>query len=95
MKSVELFLALGLATTLGLSSTVMVDAHEQTSAIEEKDYADQVTADVNNCSTQRVLSEVGLQQALTIAEVFKASAIPIETVTTSEYCRAWATATFY
>jgi len=62
--------------------------HAQT----EKDYADQVTADVNNCSTQRVLSEAGLQQAITIGEGFRASAIPIGTVTSSEYCRAWATA---
>ena len=62
--------------------------HAQT----EKDYADQVTADVNNCSTQRVLSETGLQQSLTIGEAFERSQIPIGTVTTSEYCRAWTTA---
>lgn len=62
--------------------------HAQT----EKDYADQVTADVNNCSTQRVLSETGLQQALTIGEGFETSEIPVGSVTTSEYCRAWATA---
>ena len=62
--------------------------HAQT----EKDYADQVTADVNNCSTQRVLSETGVQQALTIGEGFETSEIPIGTVTTSEYCRAWTTA---
>ncbi len=62
--------------------------HAQT----EKDYADQVTADVNNCSTQRVLSEVGLQQALTIGDGFITTEIPIGTVTSSEYCRAWATA---
>ncbi|MGD1918584.1 MAG: histidine phosphatase family protein, partial [Pleurocapsa sp.] len=58
----------------------------------EKDYADQVTADVNNCSTQRELSEVGLQQALTIGDGFITTEIPIGTVTSSEYCRAWATA---
>lgn len=152
MKSVELFLTLGLATAFGLSGSVMVDANEYGSAIEstttvdsvlvaqggeggeggeslspgeqanadfqdkmtgsellselqnggyviyfrhaqtEKDYADQVTADVNNCSTQRVLNEAGLQQALTIGEAFKASSIPVGTVTTSEYCRAWKTA---
>ena len=62
--------------------------HAQT----EKKNADQVTVDVNNCSTQRVLSEVGLQQALTIGEGFETSEIPIGTVTTSEYCRAWSTA---
>ena len=62
--------------------------HAQT----EKDYADQVTADVNNCSTQRVLSETGVQQAMTISEGFKTSEIPVGSVTTSEYCRAWLTA---
>ena len=62
--------------------------HAQT----EKDYADQVTADVNNCSTQRVLSEEGVEQALTIGEGFRTSDIPVDTITTSEYCRAWGTA---
>jgi len=62
--------------------------HTQT----ERDFADQVTADVNNCSTQRVLSEVGLQQALTIGEGFTTAQIPVGKVTSSEYCRAWGTA---
>ena len=62
--------------------------HAQT----EKDYADQVTADVQNCSTQRVLSEEGVQQALAIGEGFKSAEIPIGTVTSSEYCRAFTTA---
>ena len=170
MKSVELFLALGLATAIGVTSTVSVNANDyevssdepvdansyllaeggegseggeggedaaghesheggeggatlspgeqanadfldKTSSSEllselqqggyviyfrhaqtEKDYADQVTADVNNCSTQRVLSEVGWEQANMIGEAFEAAAIPIGKVTTSEYCRAWKTA---
>lgn len=148
MKSVELFLALGLATTVSFSGAVMVDANQSPTNVEvkenliaqggeggegqaelspgeqanaefqdqitgaelmselqsggyviyfrhaqtEKDYADQVTADVNNCSTQRVLSETGVQQALTIGEAFENAAIPIGTITSSEYCRAWATA---
>jgi phosphohistidine phosphatase SixA len=148
MKSVKLFLALGLMTTVGLSSNI-VDAGESSSAIAEhdradtaimaqggeggegdtqlspgeqanadfqdkmsgsellselqnggyviyfrhtqteKDYADQVTANVNDCSTQRVLSEEGVQQALAIGDAFAASEIPVGKVTTSEYCRAW------
>ena len=148
MKSIELFLALGLATAVGTSATT-VNAAEHSSAIievesaealtiaeggesaaelspgeqanadfqdklsgtellselqnggyviyfrhaqTEKDYADQVTADVNDCSTQRTLSEAGVQQALTIGEAFNESNIPVDTVTTSEYCRAWGTA---
>lgn len=62
--------------------------HAQT----EKDYADQVTADVNNCSTQRVLSEEGWQQARTIGAAFQENSIPVGEVITSEYCRAWQTA---
>ena len=62
--------------------------HAQT----EKDYADQVTADVNDCSTQRVLSEEGVQQSLAIGEGFRTAEIPIGTVTSSEYCRAYNTA---
>lgn len=152
MKSVKLFLALGLMTTVGLSSNT-VDAGEYSSAIAEqarantsiiaqggeeggeggaelspgeqanedfqdkmsgaellselqkggyviyfrhaqteKDYADQVTANVNDCSTQRVLSEVGLQQALTIGDAFATAEIPVGKVTSSDYCRAWTTA---
>ncbi len=62
--------------------------HAQT----EKDYADQVTADVNNCSTQRVLSETGWQQAQAIGEAFEEKAIPVGEVISSQYCRAWKTA---
>jgi phosphohistidine phosphatase SixA len=148
MKSVELFLALGLVTTINLSGNT-VDAGEHPSAIAErdrtytsimaqggegetelspgeqanedfqdkmsdaellselqkggyliyfrhvqteKDYADQVNADVNDCSTQRVLSEDGVQQALAIGDAFATAEIPIGTVTTSDYCRAWTTA---
>ncbi|MFM2311904.1 MAG: hypothetical protein RLZZ04_1180 [Cyanobacteriota bacterium] len=155
MKSIELFLALGLVTTIGLSGNT-VEAGESPSAIAqlgqspitenqintttiaqggegdeelspgeqanadfedkmsssellselqsggyviyfrhtqtEKDYADQVTANVNDCSTQRVLSEVGVQQALEIGDSFLAAEIPVGKVTTSEYCRAWTTA---
>ena len=51
-----------------------------------------MSADVNDCSTQRVLSEVGVQQSLTIGDAFATSEIPIGLITTSEYCRAWGTA---
>ncbi|ELR98260.1 histidine phosphatase family protein [Gloeocapsa sp. PCC 73106] len=62
--------------------------HAQT----EKDYADQVTADVNDCSTQRALSEVGWQQARTIGAAFTKHSIPVDRVISSQYCRAWQTA---
>ncbi|MEM1108120.1 MAG: histidine phosphatase family protein [Planctomycetota bacterium] len=62
--------------------------HAQT----EKDYADQVTADPNDGSTQRVLSEAGWHQAKAIGQGFRKLAIPVGHVYTSEYFRAWQTA---
>ena len=62
--------------------------HAQT----ERDFADQVTADVNNFSTQRVLSEFGVKQSLAIGEGFELAEIPIGSVTTSDYARAVETA---
>ncbi|MDJ0798626.1 MAG: histidine phosphatase family protein [Calothrix sp. MO_167.B12] len=62
--------------------------HAQT----EKDYADQVKADVNNCSTQRVLSEAGWKQAKAIGKAFRKYSIPVGKVISSQYCRAWKTA---
>lgn len=58
----------------------------------EKDYADQVTADVNNCSTQRTLSEKGWNEANLIGSSFSILNIPIGALYSSEYCRAWKTA---
>ncbi|MEM1126560.1 MAG: histidine phosphatase family protein [Bacteroidota bacterium] len=62
--------------------------HAQT----EKDYADQVTADPNDGSTQRVLSEFGWHQAKGIGEAFRTLEIPVGEVISSQYFRAWQTA---
>lgn len=62
--------------------------HAQT----EKDYADQVTAEMGDCSTQRMLSEVGWQQARAIGQGFQKYGIPYDQVFASQYCRAWQTA---
>jgi len=62
--------------------------HAQT----EKDYADQVEAVLGDCSTQRMLSETGWQQAKTIGAGFQENSIPVDQVVSSEYCRAWQTA---
>ncbi|WP_200817662.1 histidine phosphatase family protein, partial [Calothrix rhizosoleniae] len=58
----------------------------------ERDYADQVKADVNNCSTQRVLSEKGWKEAKAIGKAFRKYSIPVGQVISSQYCRAWKTA---
>lgn len=61
-------------------------------ASTEKDYADQIKAKMGDCSTQRTLSEAGWKEAKAIGKSFEASAIPVDTVVSSEYCRAWQTA---
>ncbi len=61
-------------------------------AATEKDYADQVSADPNNCSTQRTLSETGWRQAELIRNSFAKLGIPVGAVVSSQYCRAWQTA---
>lgn len=61
-------------------------------ATTERDYADQVTAVMGQCSTQRVLSEEGWLEAKAIGDAFAKLDIPVGAVYSSEYCRAWQTA---
>lgn len=61
-------------------------------ASTEKDYADQVSAKVNDGSTQRVLSEKGWQEAVHIGRAVRFYDIPVGKVLSSEYFRAWQTA---
>lgn len=58
----------------------------------ERNWADQVVAVTSDCSTQRVLSEDGWNQAREIGKQFKKHEIPFGDVISSEYCRAWKTA---
>lgn len=62
--------------------------HAQT----EKDYADQIDAQMGDCSTQRTLSEAGWAEARAIGTAFVRLAIPVDRVISSQYCRAWQTA---
>ncbi|OUU07676.1 MAG: histidine phosphatase family protein [Verrucomicrobia bacterium TMED40] len=61
-------------------------------ASTEKDYADQIKADPNDGSTQRVLSEKGWHEAVHIGNSFKYHSIPFGKVYSSQYFRAWQTA---
>jgi phosphohistidine phosphatase SixA len=61
-------------------------------ASTEKDYADQISAKMGDCSTQRMLSEAGWQEARDIGAAFVVHQIPVGSVYSSEYCRAWQTA---
>lgn len=89
----------GTAMAEEMDAAALVDAMRQGGhviyirhASTESDYADQVTADPNNCATQRVLSEKGWHEARALGAAFERLGIPIDSVTTSEYCRAWKTA---
>ncbi|MBF2097918.1 MAG: histidine phosphatase family protein [Gloeomargaritaceae cyanobacterium C42_A2020_066] len=64
--------------------------HAQT----EKDYADQADPNmrIDDCETQRKLSDVGVKQSKDIGAAFIAKNIPVGSVIASEYCRAWKTA---
>ena len=77
-----------LVTALQVGGNVIYIRHAQT----ESDYADQLTADPENCATQRTLSEAGWAQAKQIGAAFEKLQVPVGQVTTSQYCRAWLTA---
>jgi phosphohistidine phosphatase SixA len=77
-----------LVNALKKGGYVIYFRHAQT----EKDYADQINAQMGDCSTQRMLSAAGWQQARSIGAAFTALAIPVGQVYSSEYCRAWQTA---
>lgn len=79
-----------LLSALRSGGYVVFIRHGQT----EKDNADQAqkTMRVNDCSTQRTLSEKGWNQSKTIGMAFKKGRIPVGKVISSQYCRAWQTA---
>ena len=59
-----------------------------------RDYADQADPlmRIDDCSTQRKLSTIGIQQSKDIGSSFKRNQIPVASVITSDYCRSWKTA---
>jgi broad specificity phosphatase PhoE len=77
-----------LLATLKAGGNVIFIRHAAT----EKDFADQVSAVMGDCSTQRTLSEAGWQQARAIGQAFDQLQIPVGEIYSSEYCRAWQTA---
>lgn len=58
----------------------------------EREGADQVSAVMGQCTTQRMLGEEGWQQARALGAAFQRLRIPVGEVVSSEYCRAWQTA---
>ena len=77
-----------LIETLQKGGVVLYIRHAQT----ESDYADQISAEMGNCATQRVLSEDGWADARKIGKALETLDLNIVEVISSEYCRAWQTA---
>lgn len=104
MLSIATAITLGVAGTSAFADDLLTPAQSVSALKEggyvlymrhastEKDYADQVTADVTNCSTQRTLSEKGWNEAETIGSAISILGIPVGALYSSEYCRAWQTA---
>ena len=61
-------------------------------AITDRSKEDDPAVDLDDCSTQRNLSDDGREQARQIGEAFRALEIPIGTAYSSEYCRTRDTA---
>jgi hypothetical protein len=57
-----------------------------------QDYADQVTADVANCWTQRRINAAGFRDAQRIGKFFYDQKIPVGRVVASPFCRTWQSA---
>jgi phosphohistidine phosphatase SixA len=53
---------------------------------------DMPAVDLEDCTSQRNMSEAGLRDARTIGQAFRKLAIPVDLVLSSEYCRALETA---
>ena len=69
-----------LLATLQAGGNVIFLRHAAT----EKDFADQVSAVMGDCSTQRTLSEAGWRQARAIGKAFAELQIPVGEVYSSE-----------
>ena len=79
-----------LLAALKAGGHVIYFRHAQT----ERDYADQADPNMSldDCESQRKLSEAGIQDAKDIGAAFTDREIPVGQVLASEYCRAWQTA---
>lgn len=56
------------------------------------DFADQVTADVNNCWSQRQVNTNGFNDARRVGKFFNDQHIPVDRVVASPFCRTWQSA---
>lgn len=77
-----------LVTALRAGGYVLYWRHAET----DKEGADQISATMGDCSTQRTLSEKGWKDARTVGAAISALGIPVAGVISSQYCRAWQSA---
>jgi phosphohistidine phosphatase SixA len=61
-------------------------------AVTDRSKEDDPVLDLEDCATQRNLSDEGREQSREIGDAFRTLAIPIESVYSSEYCRTRDTA---
>jgi broad specificity phosphatase PhoE len=61
-------------------------------ARNEREGADQVSAVMGDCATQRMLSADGWRDARAIGAALTLLEVPVGAVVSSQYCRAWQTA---
>ena len=61
-------------------------------AATDRSKEDDVVLDLDDCTTQRNLSDAGREQAREIGRAFRELAIPVDLVLSSEYCRTRETA---
>ena len=78
----------GLLAQLRDGGAIIVIRHAATDRSEPDD----AQVDLDDCSTQRNLTDEGRADARTIGEAFRELRIPVGTIWASPYCRTWETA---
>jgi phosphohistidine phosphatase SixA len=84
----EMLASQKLASDLRAGGYVIYFRHFETG----RDTPDQVTADINQCRTQRNINVEGFRQAQRVSDAFAHARIPVARVVASPFCRAWQSA---
>ena len=91
----------GLTSELSIEKSTLLDSIKDGGyviyirhATTERDYADQADPlmSLDDCSSQRKLSNQGMEESHGIGIAFASKEIPVGDIIVSEYCRSWKTA---
>ena len=91
----------GLTSELSIEKSTLLDSIKDGGyviyirhATTERDYADQADPlmSLDDCSSQRMLSNQGIKESHGIGIAFASKEIPVGEIIVSEYCRSWKTA---